>query len=229
MKTTTFTIGGMHCSSCSIRNENALKKISGVKDASVNFATHSATVTYDESLVTESNLYDAVIKNGYKVLTGELMKNHGHETMEEMSSAKNKAVLALLLAAPVLVLAMFNIALPWSLGRINISILIQATLSSFVILVLGWEFHKGMLMQAKRGNANMDTLVSIGILAALVYSLWAMLTNNHLYFETGAIIAALILLGRYFEARSRGQASEAIEKLLQLGAKTAHLLVKGKH
>ena len=218
MKTTTFTIGGMHCSSCSVRNEKALKKIEGVKDAVVNFGTHSATVTYDESLVTESNLYETVIKNGYKVLTEEFMKDHGHETMVEMNQAKKKAILALLLAAPVLVLAMFNISLPLSLGGLNISILIQATLSSFVILVLGWEFHKGMLMQAKRGNANMDTLVSIGILAALVYSLWAMLTNNHLYFETGALIAALILLGRYFEARSRGQASQAIEKLFELVA-----------
>lgn len=214
----------MHCSSCSIRNENAIKKLKGVKDASVNFGTHSATVTYDESLVTEGSIYDAVIKNGYKVLTEELMKDHGHETMLEMNEAKRKSVLAISLAVPILILAMFNIVLPWNLGELNLSIWIQAVFSSFIILVLGWEFHKGMLTQAKRGNANMDTLVSIGILAALIYSIWAMITNNHLYFETGALIAALILLGRYFEARSRGQASQAIEKLLELGAKTARVI-----
>jgi heavy metal translocating P-type ATPase len=94
-----------------------------------------------------------------------------------------------------------------------------------VILGLGWEFHIGMLRQARNAAANMDTLISIGTLAAFFYSLWAMATgHSHLYFETGAVIAALILLGRYFEARSRGQASEAIEKLIDLGAKSAHLI-----
>ena len=95
-------------------------------------------------------------------------------------------------------------------------------LSAAVILGLGWEFHVGMLRQARNVSANMDTLISLGTLAALFYSLWAMAAGEaHLYFETGAVIAALILLGRYFEARSRGQASAAIEKLIDLGAKSA--------
>ncbi len=228
MKTTTFTIGGMHCSSCSVRNEQALKKIKGVQDAVVNFATHSATVTYDESIVTEMQLHDAVIKNGYKVLTEEMMKDHEHETVEEMISTQKRAVIALALSAPILILAMLGITLPWSYGGFNLSIWIQAIISAFVILFLGREFHKGMLMQAKRGRANMDTLVSIGVLAALIYSIWAMMTDNPLYFETGALITALILLGRYFEAKSRGQASQAIEKLLELGAKTARLIQDGQ-
>ena len=82
-----------------------------------------------------------------------------------------------------------------------------------VILGLGWEFHIGMVRQARNASANMDTLISLGTLAAFFYSLWGMAAGEaHLYFETGAVIAALILLGRYFEARSRGQASAAIEK-----------------
>ncbi len=85
-----------------------------------------------------------------------------------------------------------------------------------------------MIAQTRNLAANMDTLISLGTLAALFYSLWGMWNGQpHLYFETGAVIAALILLGRYFEARSRGQASEAIAKLMELGAKTARVIENG--
>lgn len=219
----------MHCASCVALNERALKKIKGVKDASVNFGTHSATVEYDESQASEKMLYDAVIKNGYKVLAEASMHEHRKQNQEELSLTKRNAFLALLLAAPALVLAMFMIELPFSFAGYNAGIWIQAFLSSVVILFFGWEFHIGMLKQLRLKSSNMDTLISIGTLAALVYSFWAMISGNpDLYFETGAIIAALILLGRYFEAKIRGQASEAIEKLLQLGAKTARLTENGQ-
>ena len=229
MKTLTFQIAGMHCASCAIRNERSLKNIAGVKSAAVNFATHSATVEFDEAQATETQLHDAVIKNGYKVLTQQLAHNHHEESRKELRTAKRKAAIALMLAAPALLLAMLSVELPGTLLGTNTSIWLQALLSTVVILIIGWEFHSGMLRQLRMRAANMDTLISLGTLAALGYSFWALATGKpDLYFETGAVIAALILLGRYFEARSRGQASEAIEKLLQLGAKTAHLLVQGK-
>jgi cation transport ATPase len=137
--------------------------------------------------------------------------------------------LALLLAVPVAFFAMLEIELPWELLGYNAAIWLVAVLGTIVILGLGWEFHTGMVRQAKQGAANMDTLISLGTLSALGYSVWAMIAGrHHLYFETGAVIAALILLGRYFEARSRGQASAAIERLMDLGAKTAHVLRDGK-
>lgn len=224
MKTTTFNIVGMHCASCVARNEKSLKKINGVVNASVNFGTHSATVEFDEVLVNERMLHEAIIKNGYKVITEELVGQHKEIVKKEMAQAKRRAYLALLLAFPAVILAMFSIDLPFLMFGYNASIWVQGILSAIVIVVLGWEFHIGMIKQARMRSANMDTLVSIGILAALFYSIWAMIYGHELYFETGAVIAALILLGRYFEARSRGQASEAVEKLLQLGAKTARLV-----
>src|SRR5262249_33165502 len=120
------------------------------------------------------------------------------------------------------------IALPWSyLGR-NLSVWIQAILSAIVILGLGLQFHRGMIAQTRNLTANMDTLISLGTLAALFYSLWGLWRHaDHLYFETGVVITALILLGRYFEARAGGQASEAIAKLVELGAETAHLIADG--
>lgn len=216
----------MHCASCVARNERALRKIKGVADASVNFGTHSATVEFDEAVVNKKILYEAIIKNGYKVLAEEFIGHHREMVKKELEQAKRRAYLALLLAFPAVILAMFSIELPFSILGHNTSIWIQAILSAIVIIVLGWEFHVGMIKQARMKSANMDTLVSLGVLAALFYSIWAMIYGHELYFETGAVIAALILLGRYFEAKSRGQASEAIEKLLQLGAKTARLVEK---
>jgi Cu+-exporting ATPase len=225
MKTATFSIGGMHCASCATRNERVLGKLAGVLSASVNFATHSARVEFDETAVSEHALFDTVISNGYQVLTGEFAQDHKEQAQRELQSARMRAYAAVLLAAPVAALAMFGIDLPWTWLGHNASIWIQAILSAIVVLVLGREFHAGMLRQARNGAANMDTLISLGTLTALIYSAWAMWANApHLYFETGAVIAALILLGRYFEARSRGQASAAIEKLIDLGAKSAHVV-----
>ena len=130
-----------------------------------------------------------------------------------------------MLAVPALLIAMFQIELPVILGGRNFSVWLQALLGTVVIIGYGWHFHHGMLRQAKHLRADMDTLISIGTLAALGYSFWFLVRGGEdLYFETGAVITALILLGKYFEAKSRGQASAAIKKLLQLGAKTAHRL-----
>src|SRR5258706_7590170 len=215
----------MHCDSCSARNERTLNKLKGVRSASVNLATHSARVKFDESVLSEDTIHQAVIENGYGVLAQESAHDHKERARQELQSARTRAFLALLFAFPVVVLAMFNIDLPWAFRGHNASVWIEATLSAVVTLGFGWEFHIGMVRQARNLAANMDTLISLGTLAALLYSLWAMLAGeHHLYFETGAVIAALILLGRYFEARSRGRASEAIEKLMELGAKTAHVI-----
>ena len=229
MKTTTFSIGGMHCAACAARNERVLQKLTGVRNVAVNFATRKARVEFDDTALSESTLHEAVIKGGYEVLTSEFAQDHKDRARRELQTARLRAFLALALAAPVVALAMFEIELPWSINGHNVSAWLQAILSSVIILGLGTEFHQGMLRQARNGAANMDTLISLGTLAALFFSLWAMSTgeHRHYYFETGAVIAALILLGRYFEARSRGQASEAIEKLIELGAKTAHFLGGG--
>ena len=227
MKTTTFGIGGMHCASCVVRNERNLKKVAGVKSATVNFATKTATVEYDEHQCHEEQLHEAVKKGGYTVMKDH--HEHAAASKQEVTSAKKKAIIALVLAAPPVILSMFSIKMPWELFGYNLSVWESALLSTIVILIVGFEFHKGMIMQLRHFSANMDTLISLGTLAALGYSYWALASGvEEVYFETGAVIAALILLGRYFEARSRGQASEAIQKLLELGAKTARVIRKGK-
>ena len=226
--TTTFAIGGMHCAACAVRNERTLRKMPGVLEANVNLGTRRARIAFDEKAVTEAALRAAVIDNGYEVLPEDEAADPGRLMQKEVRTAKQRAFWAIGLGAPVMMLAMADIHLPWSyLGR-NLSVWLQAILSSAVILGLGFDFHRGMVAQARNLAANMDTLISLGTLAALLYSLWGMwIGSHHLYFETGAVIAALILLGRYFEARSRGQAGEAVAKLMELGAKTARVIESG--
>jgi P-type Cu+ transporter len=229
IKVATFGIGGMHCAACANRNERALQKVLGVRSAAVNFGMRNARVEFDAATVSERALHDAVIGNGFQVLTNEFAQENKERVRQELAQTGWRAFLALFLAAPLALLAMLEIELPWTLLERNASLLIQAGLSTVVILGLGWRFHRGMLQQAVRGAANMDTLISIGTLAALLSSAWALYAGDqHLYFETGAVIAAFILLGRYFEARSRGQASAAIKKLVDLGAKTAHVVRDGR-
>ena len=226
--TTTFAIGGMHCAACAARNERTLLKMPGVLEANVNLGTRRARIAFDETAVSEAALRGAVTDNGYEVLADDETSDPRQLAKEEVRIARQRAFCAIALGAPVMVLAMADIQLPWSyLGR-NLSVWLQAILSSIVILGLGFDFHRGMVAQARNFAANMDTLISLGTLAALLHSLWGLwIGSRHLYFETGAVIAALILLGRYFEARSRGQAGEAIAKLMELGAKTARLVEGG--
>jgi heavy metal translocating P-type ATPase len=228
MTTTTFGIGGMHCASCVARNERTLAKLPGVVAATVNLATSKARVEYDKAAISEDAIRAAVAKSGYTVLTDEQQGSHAAHAAAELAATRRQAFIALALAAPVVALAMFEVQLPWEFAGHNASVWMQTFLGSIVILVLGWQFHIGMVKQARHFAANMDTLISVGTLAALIYSLWALwLGEHHFYFETGAVITALILLGRYFEGRSRGQASAAIEKLLGLAAKSAHVLRDG--
>jgi Cu+-exporting ATPase len=228
MTTTTFAIGGMHCAACAVRNERTLLKTPGVSAANVNLGTRRARVEFDETAVSEAALREAVIDNGYEVLDDDAA-DHRQLLRQEVQTARWRAAAAIVLAIPVMALAMLDIELPWSyLGR-NASAWIEAILSTIVILGLGRDFHRGMLTQTRNLAANMDSLISLGTLAALLYSAWGMYVGSpHLYFETGAVISALILLGRYFEARSRGQAGDAIEKLMELGAKTAQVIRDGQ-
>ncbi len=229
MKKSTFKIAGMHCASCAVRNEKALLKIKGVKTAAVNLALHQAMVEFDDSQTAEAELHQAVIDNGYQVITSTSAHEHQQTLAREVLKAKKKAFLALALAFPAALIAMLKLSFPVVILGFNLSLWLVVSLSLAVILVLGFEFHQGLFRQLKRGSANMDSLISLGTLAALLYSFWAIIKGQEeFYFETGAVITALILLGRYFESKSRGQASGAIAKLLDLGAKTARLILNGQ-
>lgn len=162
----------MHCAACANRNELALKRLPGVVAAAVNFAMRSARVEFDPSKVSEPALHEAVVQNGFQVLSPERAKDNRARAERELNEARFRAFAALALAAPVMLLAMLDISLPWEIAGHNASVWLQALLSSVVILVLGWEFHQGMGRLALRATANMDTLISLGTLSALLFSFW---------------------------------------------------------
>src|SRR4029077_15893071 len=135
-----------------------LLKTPGVRVANVNLGNRRARVEFDETAVSEAALREAVVDNGYVVLDDDAA-DHRQLLRQEVQIARWRAFAAILLAIPVMVLAMTDIALPWSyLGR-NASMWIGAILSAIVILGLGRDFHRGMLMQTRNLAANMDTLI----------------------------------------------------------------------
>lgn len=205
---TTFKITGMHCASCAVNIESELGKQPGVKSANVNYALANAAVEHDASVM-DHDLHAVVKSMGYSVAGSQ--DEHAHHS--EGNAAGRRAAFSMALAIPAVILAMMGI-LPWA----------QAILSTIVVLGPGMEFHRMTYQQLKRGRANMDTLITMGTLVALAFSWWQFSLGGELYFEIAALITGFILLGRYFEARAKGKASEAISRLMELGAKMAHLV-----
>ena len=149
------------------------------------------------------------------------MHNHGDENVNQ----NWKIFLGSAILSVPLLLEMF---VKLRSGRLFLGVdavmWLNLTLATVVVFWFGWRFHRMALMQAKKFRANMDTLISLGTLAAYFYSLWAVFHGKDGYFETAAIIITLILLGKYFEVKSTGQAGEAMRKLLELGVKKARVV-----
>ncbi len=217
MKKIQFGIEGMHCASCAVKIEKALGEIPGMKSANVNYALAEAQVEFDEGVVDVADVHAAVIGLGYKV---NVQSVQGVQNVRSgQRAAAQSASVALLFAVPTFVIAMFGIELPGELSG-----WVTGILATIVVFWPGMEFHVNAARQLKRFTASMDTLISMGTLVALIFSWFQLFTGGALYFETAAVITTFILVGRYLEAKSKGSASEAIAKLLELGAKTAHRL-----
>lgn len=209
-----FPVEGMTCASCVARVERALKKVEGVESVSVNFATERATVTSSET-VGHEHLAAAVEKAGY---TAHFEAEHTHDH-EESDRGLGNLILAVALTIPTFVLSMF-----WH-PRPEWANWVLFALSTPVIFWTGRGFFASAWKGARHGSANMDSLVALGSLAAWAYSVYALITtrghdshhqSNQIYFETGAVIVTLILVGKYLEARSKQSMSGAIRELMNL-------------
>jgi Cu+-exporting ATPase len=228
---TKIRISGMHCASCAAIIERALKKIHGVKSASVNFATETLNVEHSHE-VSESAIRNAIEKAGYKALKAESMEEMEHSLEHEHHGMQKelwkKFLIAAVLSIPLLYTMIASIfSLPMFLNDKSLAI-VQFILSTGVVIT-GWNFYRNGIMTVVRNKtANMDTLVALGTGTAYLYSvvigiyvLLGRASANQLYFEASSLLLAVILLGDYFEERTKGRAGEAIKKLLGLQAKTA--------
>jgi thioredoxin len=236
-----FDVQGMTCASCARRVERALTRQPGVSDAVVNFATGQAIVDTDGASppATQAILIDAVTRIGYG-LAPHLTESDPAGAVRAMG---RRFVVSALLTAP-LVLFHFVPGLTARLGPGGSwAGWAQLALSAPVQFWGGWPFIRSAVLKGRRGQANMDTLVAVGSLAAWLWSAWVVLSvpggagghaghagagaAEQVYFETAAVIVTLILLGKYFEARAVIGTSSAIRLLLELGAKEATLLRDG--
>ncbi|WP_345952241.1 heavy metal translocating P-type ATPase [Pseudoclavibacter helvolus] len=238
-------IGGMTCASCAMRIEKKLNKLEGVT-ASVNYATEKARVHAPEGLDPQS-LIDEVEKTGYTAVLP-VPEQHNAEgttvgdTDPELTSLRQRLIGSIALAAPVIVLAMvpaFQFT-HWQWASL--------ALASPVIVWGAWPFHRAAWLNLRHGSATMDTLISVGTIAAFVWSLYALFFGTageagmkhpfeftiapsdgaaNIYLEVAAGVTMFVLAGRYFEKRSKRQASAALRALLELGAKDVAVLRGG--
>ncbi|KGG87838.1 ATPase [Comamonas thiooxydans] len=234
-------VGGMTCASCVGRVERALKKVPGVQDAVVNLATERASVQLQGS-VDVSSLIAAIEKAGYEAqpvlhnvaATGE--DAAAQRQAQERESLKRSLIFATVFALPVFLLEMGGHMVPafhhWIAGSIGTqnSWYIQFALTAVVLFGPGRRFFDKGVPALLRAAPDMNSLVAVGTSAAFAYSVvatfvpqWLPAGTVNVYFEAAAVIVALILLGRFLEARAKGNTSEAIRRLVQLQAKTARV------
>ncbi|MEX2561911.1 MAG: heavy metal translocating P-type ATPase [Nitriliruptoraceae bacterium] len=226
----TLAVEGMTCAACSNRVQRSLTKVDGVSDAMVNFATHRAVVTYDPDRVGPEDLEAAVTKAGYTVPE---VPDDDAEHERRRVRLRRDLTIASVLTVPLLAISMIPALMfdGWQWWAMAMAVP--------VVAYSGREFHRNAFSNLRHGQVTMDTLVSLGTLAALTWSVVALVFLGagtfhdgmrlrvtglpEVYFETAAAIVTAILLGRMFEHRARGRSSQAIRRLLELGAKTATL------
>ena len=207
---------GMSCAACATRIEKSLNELEGV-EATVNFATEKAAVRYDEGRVRIRDLVRAVESVGYGAA---LERRQEGDRLD----FRQRLIVAAALTAPLVLLAM--------IGRLHFNgwEWVALALGTPVVLWAGWPFHRAAALSLRHRVATMDTLISLGTLAAFGWSVVALvaLDNADTYFEVGAVITTLVLLGRFFETRARRRSGAAIRALLELGAKEARVLRDGE-
>ncbi len=245
----TLPIGGMTCASCVMHVENGLRSVPGVLNASVNLATERATVEFVPGMVTIADLKHAVEAVGYDVLDvggteDELVDREQVLRAEEMQREKRDLIVGIIFTVPLFALAMTHDLLHYVFMRMDILPQLFSwagfnwllfALATPVQFYVGRSYHRGAWKSLRALAPNMDLLISLGTNAAywfsvlvLVASLFGVEIPSHVYFESAAVIITLIKVGKYLEARAKGQTSEAIKKLMGLRAKTARVVRDGQ-
>ena len=229
-----FDVLGMTCAACSTRIEKVLNKQEGVKQATVNLATESASIEYNPGLIEELDLIGRIQKLGYDAKRKADKEEKQTQKEKQLQKMKIKLIISAILSAPLLVTMLVH------LGGMNIPDIFmnpwfQFALATPVQFIIGWQFYVGAYKNLRNGGANMDVLVALGTSAAFFYSLYEAFKTignpeymPHLYFETSAILITLILFGKYLETSAKSRTTVAISKLLNLQAKQARVLRDGE-
>ena len=235
-----LSITGMSCNACAMTIEKGLNHLAGV-EATVNFATESARVTFDASQVDTVKLVALIESLGYgaRSLAETTPDMLDAEVRERVAMLKSRLTASIALGLPVALVSMFSM-LQFSNWQ-----WFALALSAPVVTWGAWPFHRAALMNARHRSTTMDTLISLGIVAAVSWSVWALVWGEaanssvhssmtsmsggmHVYFEVAVAVTIFLLAGRYFEARAKRRAGDALRALLALGARTATILRDGE-
>ncbi|MFB4160623.1 heavy metal translocating P-type ATPase [Geomicrobium sp. JSM 1781026] len=234
----TFDISGMTCAACASRIEKKLSRTDGVNKASVNFALENVTVDYNEGVVNKQGLVESVEKIGYSL--------HEQQSKEETIDAKEKEIrhqtgkfiFAAILTLPLLwtMVTHFEFTSFLYMPEMFMNPWVQLALAAPVQFIAGAQFYEGAYKALKGKSANMDVLIALGTTTAFFYSIflgyeWHVGGQQgmpELYFEAAAVIITLVILGKLFEERAKGRTGKAIEKLLNMQAKTAIVVRDGE-
>lgn len=240
-----LTVGGMTCTSCAARVEKTLNRLDGVA-ASVNYATETATVRYDPARIAPADLVQTVEQTGYSARLPQPRPSDDATTPDEdeveIAALRQRLLVSALLALPVVVLAMVPAA------QFDNWQWLSLTLAAPVVAWGGWPFHQAAWLNLRHRAATMDTLVSLGTLAAFGWSVYALFFGDagmpgmrmgfeltasagdgarHIYLEVASALVVFLLAGRYLEARARRRSGAALRALLELGAKDVAVLRNG--
>ncbi len=233
-----LAVQGMTCGACAAKIEKELNHIPGI-EAAVNYATETAMVAYDGDSVSQSAVISAITKIGYSAHV--LDDQPFDDDLEvRLRAALIRLTISIALTIPVVLISM---VMPWQFHNWQWWAM---ALSGPVVTWGAWPFHKAAIKNALHGTTTMDTLISVGVIAATAWSVWAVVwgdaimssahngmtmdqnSSSHVYFEVGTTVTAFILIGRYLEMRAKHSAGDALRSLLALGAKYATVLRDGE-
>ena len=247
MKQECYDITGMTCASCSAAVERVTRKMEGVQESNVNLATNKMTITYDESKVSPEDIIGRVEKAGFgaaleQIKEKEQEKEEKLEQEEAQHKIRQRVIGSIIFAVPLLYISMghmlpFELPLPriLSMEENPFNYALAQLLLTVVVLIFGRKFYIVGFKTLFHGHPNMDSLVAIGTGSAFLYSLVMTIripfdahAVHSLYYESAAVVVTLVMLGKYFESKSKGKTSEAIRKLMELAPDTAVRLKEAK-
>lgn len=247
MKQECYDITGMTCASCSAAVERVTRKMEGVQESNVNLATNKMTITYDESKVSPEDIIGRVEKAGFgaaleQIKEKEQEKEEKLEQEETQHKIRQRVIGSIIFAVPLLYISMghmlpFELPLPriLSMEENPFNYALAQLFLTVVVLIFGRKFYIVGFKTLFHGHPNMDSLVAIGTGSAFLYSLVMTIripfdahAVHSLYYESAAVVVTLVMLGKYFESKSKGKTSEAIRKLMELAPDTAVRLKEGK-
>jgi len=224
LKSITLRVEGMTCATCAGNVDHAVKNLEGVKEVNVNIANDKMTVTYDTEVLKLSHMKKAVQDIGYDIMLEDEIDESVDPDVLKMQKAKKKMLISASISAVMMTLMVIHMFIIPIFGYT----IIVALMGFPVVFILGSHVHKASYKSLKSGRPNMDVLVSLGSLPPYLIGLLGLFLPITTFIEMATTIMTFHLIGKFLESRAKGKASLAIKKLIELGAKTARILVDGQ-